>query len=104
MWMIFAIFYLVVGFIYGLHHVKHILSLLHQAETQEKYLRDMISMHNLTPMGAEYYIQLQEMKINQFDLLEEVKLWKQDQEAYTFWLFLMGFLLWPYYAMHVKTK
>lgn len=105
MWVISLICtYSLFGLTYGLRHVGQILKTLNEAGEFEKFLREMVAMYELTPKGAEYYSQLQDLHVSKSEVLAEYKTMKQHETRYTLQVFFMGFILWPYYIFSINQK
>ncbi|ARO21387.1 hypothetical protein B2J90_28635 (plasmid) [Bacillus tropicus] len=105
MWTVLLIsLYVVVGIVYGFQHMISIYAMLREAGDKETFLREMVSMYELTPQGAEYYAQLQNLYVEKGELLAEYKLFKANEGKYQFLTFLFGFVLWPYYIFSISKR
>ncbi|MES9681707.1 hypothetical protein ABWK22_02080 [Gottfriedia acidiceleris] len=105
MWFIsFVCAYLLIGLVHGFQHMANIYSVLTEVGKEEKYLREMVAMYELTPQGAKYYTELQELHMLKGDLLAEYRLLEENEDKYQFQTFLFGFILWPYYIFSIGRK
>ncbi|MDA1616480.1 hypothetical protein PDK03_07775 [Bacillus cereus group sp. TH204-1LC] len=105
MWIISIVSaYLLVGVIYGILHLSNIYTTIRQVGDKEAFLREMVSMYELTPQGAEYYAQLQELYVEKGELLAEYKVFKANEDWYQLQTFLLGFVFWPYYIFSIYRK
>lgn len=102
LWLSLVSAYGLIGLLYGLIHMSNIYSKVVQAGNHEQFLREMVSMYELTPQGAEYYAQLQDLYFRKGDILEEYKHFKKGETKYQLQLFTLGFLLWPYYVFSIN--
>ncbi|UOE58199.1 hypothetical protein [Cytobacillus oceanisediminis] len=96
--------YLFIGLFYGMNHTTHIINTLKLAGEQEELLRKMISAYTYTPQGAEYFMELQELHIQKAEALEEYTAYKKNEHRYMVLVFVLGFLLWPYYLLNIGKK
>ncbi|HDR4736891.1 TPA: hypothetical protein QCR36_003942 [Bacillus cereus] len=105
MWIVlFVSFYVVTGIVYGFQHMISIYTMIRQAGDKEAFLREMVAMYELTPQGAEYYAQLQDLYVEKGELLAEYKIYKANEGKYQFLTFLFGFVLWPYYIFSISKR
>lgn len=103
MWMVIDIIsiYIIIGLIYGIQHMSDIYSAITRVGEREKFLREMVILYDVTPKGADYYTQLQELYIGQGDHLAEYKSMTEHKMLYQFQTFLLGSTLWPFYMISI---
>ena len=103
MWIVYSIgSYLLIGLLFGVNHVIRIKKPILLAGRQEEALREMVSMHQYTPQGADYYTKLQEIHITKGEFLAEYKIWKASAFKYEFQAFSLAVLLWPYFITYIS--
>lgn len=96
--------YLLIGLFYGWYHLKSVMITIHETYWEDFRLREMVSMHNFTPIGADYYAQLQDLHITKGWILEEWNLFKKDKTKYKIQTYLLGCFNWVYYVRKIKKK
>lgn len=98
--------YLVVGLIYGFSHVAVIVRRITEIGEQERILRQKVAMYDMTPAGAAYFIDLQDMHIQYKEPLAEYDQYVTNKAKYRRGIYAAGCLFWVYYmaALYVYDR
>lgn len=105
MWILSIVLaYVLVGLLHGIQHMANIYTLVTDTGRHEGILRELVSMYEFTPKGAEYYAELQDLHVRKAELLAEYKLLQANKTKYQLQTFLLGFALWPYYIFSISRK
>lgn len=92
-------FYLIVGLSFAMYHVYMVRKRLEEIITVEDHLRKMIQMYAMSPKGAEYYVKLQDLHIDNQELIEESTLYRKQKSRYIAKMTFYAFLLWPLHIL-----
>lgn len=89
--------YIIVGLIFAVRHVSFIVNRLKKTAFEKDKLEKMTAQYNLTPKGADYFTQLQNMYIEQDIYIEESEKLLDKPFRYKLKSFIPAFLAWPFF-------
>lgn len=94
---IWVALYFIVGIVYGIKHMRFITHRILDCSERDRILKEKVAIYDMTPAGAAYYTELQELHITEAELLFEHKAYKKKPKRYKLTLFVFGMLFWVYY-------
>lgn len=87
---------------YGLYHASVISKKLQVLALRERALRERVSIHELTPVGAEYFNELQELYLTHAEALHDLKHYQKKPIRYLFPHFVFAMIFWPYFVFSTR--
>lgn len=94
--------YFVTGFVYAFGHVSQVVERITEFGERELILRNKVAMYDMTPAGATYYTELQEMHIRYAEPIAEYSLYMKNKAKYRRALFASGCMFWVYYMASIR--
>lgn len=96
--------YVSFGLIYSFIHTRDMLSKIKIVKDEEKRLTTLVAMYELTPQGAEYYTELQNLHIYDKLFLDEAERFDKTPKRYIARVYLIGVFLWPVYLYMINAN
>lgn len=102
----FVIFiaYLCIGVIYSTIHMRLTNQAIRDVDKKATKLKRLVRRYELTPKGAEYYAELQDLYVTHDTFLREAELLKKKPYRYTLTKLFRGQIFWPLYVYIARKR
>lgn len=88
--------YVVIGLCLGIFHITSLKSLFSLLLEKKKFYEGMVEMQGTSPSGAEYFILLQELVIDNKNTFDEMKAMEKNSFKWHFQMIAPFLIVWPY--------
>lgn len=93
---IFIVGYIIIGYYCAVKHIVELEDIIDRCLHKESFYKEMIEMHGTSPTGAEYYVSLQDLMIQNKDVFDEAKSRKKNKWVWYAEMTVPFLVAWPH--------
>lgn len=90
------IIYILLGCGFASAHIVGLISMVKDLSNKKEFYEEMIQMHGTSPAGAEYYVALQELIIENKEMFDELEAMNKNMWKWQLEMCIPFLVAWPY--------
>lgn len=85
-----------IGYYYAVKHIVELEDIIDHVLYKKTFYEEMVEMHGTSPTGAEYYVSLQDLTIQNKDVFDEAKSRKKNKWVWYVEMTVPFLVAWPH--------